>query len=45
MQVMGSGGCLTARNVIAYKLRARDSAVIDAYPTLSLHSSYNISPR
>ena len=34
---MGNGGCPTALNVLAYKLRASDSAVINTYPAISKH--------
>ena len=44
MQVMGNGGCCTARNVLAYKLRAADSAVIDTYSAISKHHQ-NIGSR
>ena len=32
VQDMGNDGCVTAHNVVAYKLRASDSDVMDLFP-------------
>ena len=32
VQVIGDDGCVTARNVVAYKLRASGSGVMDLFP-------------
>ena len=32
VQVVGNDGCVTARNVVAYKLRASGSGVMDLFP-------------
>ena len=42
---MGSGGCCTARSVLAYKLRAADDAVIDLYSEMSDIYAGDLNPR
>ena len=45
VQVMGPGGCCTARSVLAYKLRAADDAVIDLYSEMSDIYAGDLNPQ
>ena len=45
IQVMGHGGCLTARTALVYKLRASEDAVLDLHAAISKHHESDIDPR
>ncbi len=45
IQVMGHGGCLTARTALVYKLRASEDAVLDLHAAISKHHKTGIDPR
>ncbi len=44
-QVMGHGGCQTARTALVYKLRASEDAVLDLHAAISKHHNTGIDPR